>query len=198
MRIFLLGFAMTFASVAQAADSNGEFAIKGAGVQTCGGLVTAWDENSRDLSLYLGWMDGYLTGMNQHQPDTFDIAPWQNSLTLLGLTKRLCDQSDESTLIIDAFNRLMADFHPARLSEKSDAVGLQSDDQAVVLYTEIVIRMQRRLAALGFDPVTRDGTLDSPTLDALKAYQIDRGLEQTGLPDQNTLFSLFVQQGAPD
>jgi hypothetical protein len=193
MRSFFMCCALIGASAVHAEDATGEFAIKGAGLQTCAGLTQAWDNKTSDIALYLGWIDGYMTGMNQYQPETFDVAPWQTSTTLLGLTKRLCDQSDKNARIMDVFNKLMTDFRPARLREKTDATALTTEGQAVVLYTETVVRLQRRLADEGFDPITRNGTLDQATLDALTAFQADRGMPETGLPDQNTLFALFVQ-----
>lgn len=190
----LLGVLLA-AAPALAADAEGEFAIKGAGLQSCEKLTAAWDERSADLPLYLGWIDGYLTGMNQHFADTFDMAPWQSVTTLLGLTREYCRDAPGETRVIDAFNALMQDFAPSRLTEKSDGSAIRRGDTAVVLYAATVAALERRLAEKGFDPGTADGDFTDRTAAALADFQTARGLEPTGLPDQQTLFALFVHTG---
>jgi hypothetical protein len=193
MRLFFLTAALTLAQPLHAADATGEFAIKGAGLQPCGALAAAWDQQTADLGLYLGWIDGYLTGMNQHFDETFDAAPWQTSATLLGLTRELCRNEAGEARIMDVFNALMRDFLPARLRQQSPAQAVRRGDSAVALYTATIDAIERRLAEEGFDPGASDGGFDDATARAVEAFQADRGLEVTGLPDQQTLFALFVR-----
>lgn len=193
MRYLLAGIlSVSFAASGQAADQTGEFAIKGAGVQTCASLTRAWDAKSTDLNLYAGWIDGYLTGMNQHTDGTFDAAPWQGSMTLLGLVSQMCRQDNGDARFIDVFNRLMRDFMPARLADRSAASAIRRGDMAVVLYDDTVTRIQRRLAEEGFAPGEADGNFDDQTATALEEFQAGKGLPRTGFPDQQTLFALFV------
>lgn len=185
--------ALAAAHPAIAEDSNGQFAIKGAGLQTCESLVKSWDGQSSDLGLYAGWVDGYLTGMNQHSKTTFDIAPWQSTTTLLSLLRQMCTQRDANDRVIDLLNDLMSDFAPARLKEQSSASAIRRGDSALVLYDETVSALQRRLTQEGFDPGEPNGVYTDQTATALEAFQTSRGLTVTGLPDQKTLFALFVQ-----
>ena len=177
----------------QAADSSGEFAIKGAGLQTCEAVVRAWDTRSDDLKLYIGWLDGYLTGMNQHFDATFDIAPWQSSATVLGISRQLCRERDGSSRLIDVVNELVRDFSPSRLQEKSNATVIRRGDQAAAQYSEIILRMKRRLVEEGFLGGDVDASFGEDTADALERFQEDRGLRVTGVPNQETFFALFMR-----
>ena len=71
-----------------AATDNGRFAIEGAGLATCAAFTQARqarnpdDKNAAAVNSYarfIGWVEGYLTGVNRYLGDTFDIAPWQSA-----------------------------------------------------------------------------------------------------------------------
>ena len=80
MRRALLSFlAATLMSLeAHAADSGGQFSVEGIGGSTCENFVTAKSESSNAYYAFLGWLDGYMTGINQYAPETYDITPWQS------------------------------------------------------------------------------------------------------------------------
>ncbi|MEM9437021.1 MAG: peptidoglycan-binding domain-containing protein [Pseudomonadota bacterium] len=177
----------------QAEDSNGDFAIKGAGLQSCGSLVEAWDGRTEDIALYAGWIDGYVTGMNQNLEDTFDVAPWQSVQTLLGLTTEVCRNLDESEMFITAFNDLMKDFAVHRVRQKQNAIAVTNGDTAIALYKETLLRVKQRLSENGFDPGGLDHQFTDQTRTAIEAFQASKGIAVTGLPDQQTLFLLFVR-----
>ena len=42
--------------------ADGQFTIKGAGLQTCAAFSEAFDAGSSDLASYAGWLDGFVTG----------------------------------------------------------------------------------------------------------------------------------------
>ena len=50
---------------AQAADKNGQFAIKGVGLQTCQEFVSARETQSPQYFKFGGWMNGYLSATEQ-------------------------------------------------------------------------------------------------------------------------------------
>jgi hypothetical protein len=178
---------------ALAADANGDFAIRGAGAQSCAALVRAWDERTDDLALYAGWIEGYLTGLNQHLDDTFEIAPWQTAASLLALVRQACANADAQTGVMAVTARLIRELAPARLKAKSPMVGVAIGDFRTALYADTVEAMRLRLRAEGFEPGPEGapfGGLDSA---ALGAFQKARGLEETAAPDQRTLFALFVR-----
>lgn len=176
---------------ALAADADGEFAIKGAGSQTCTAFTAAWDGGTADLALYAGWVDGYLTGVNQFTAETYDMAGWQTPETLLGLTRQICGAVPGETRFMDAFYQVQRLIAPTRLTAASPLVALTHQGQSLLAYEAVVRRMQDRLAALGYPTGTADGRFDPETAAAIVAFQTARGLPATGLPDQKTLFELF-------
>ncbi len=188
--------ALLAAAPAGAADEDGTFAIKGAGLQGCAAFVRAWDEGSSDLALYGGWLEGYLTAMNQTTETTHDLAPWQDTRTLLGLLRVACDAAPEGTGVMRAAVDMMRALAPQRMTEASPIERAQADGRAVTFYRETVRRVQARLGELGAADLPETGDLDAPTRAAIEAYQAANGLEPTGLPDQRTLVALFVTGGA--
>lgn len=56
-----------------------------------------------------------------------------------------------------------------------------------------VLQAQQILAELGYDPGPLDGLLGPSTRSALKQYQLDRGLPQTGELDEATAEALGVE-----
>lgn len=64
--------------------------------------------------------------------------------------------------------------------------------------TAAVAAAQRALAALGYDPGPADGVLGPRTRAALAAFQRDRGLPATGLPDGPTRAALGQAAAAAD
>jgi peptidoglycan hydrolase-like protein with peptidoglycan-binding domain len=53
-------------------------------------------------------------------------------------------------------------------------------------------RIQRALAERGYLEAHREGELDAPTSAALRRFQEDEGLAETGFPDRETLRRLHV------
>lgn len=175
-----------------AADAEGQFAIKGGGQQPCTGFLTAWDSRNSDLSLYAGWIDGYVTGLNQFTGDTYDLAPWQTTETLLGLTQSVCAQAPEGTRFMDAFFQVVRLITPSRVTKQSPLIALVHEGQSTLAYGAVIERIKTRLRDLGHGAgLTADAAFDPATAAAVSAFQTAQGLPATGLPDQRTLFQLF-------
>ncbi|MDX6511977.1 MAG: putative peptidoglycan binding domain, partial [Gaiellaceae bacterium] len=56
-----------------------------------------------------------------------------------------------------------------------------------ILGREEIKRLQEALRAAGHPTVAADGSLGPQTGEALRRFQADRGLAQTGEPDEETL-----------
>lgn len=192
--VAVIGLAALLAQTAQAADADGKFAIKGAGLQTCKGFLAAWDAGSTDIGLYGGWIDGYMTGLNQFLPQTYDLGPWQTTPTLLGMTRSVCDQSDPEKRFIDAFFDVVRLLQTQTLTQESQAIGVTHDGRSAILYADVITRMKARLIELGKLEGAADQTFDEATAQALTAFQTERGFSVTGLPDQQTLFELLMKR----
>lgn len=195
----LVGGACLGALSAQAADSTGQFAIKGGGAQTCDVFAAAHTAQSRDLLIYGGWVEGYATGLNQFQADSFDVLPWQTTELLLGLLASYCRTQPQERLI-DALNRLVREVFPQRLTAPSPIVSVQDGARTTLHYAAVLDRVAGALRDQGFDPGTAPaGQAFPPGLAAaLRAFQTTKGLSPTGLPDQQTLFELLLRPLNPD
>lgn len=187
--------ALTFGSqAALSADDTGKFAIKGAGLQNCSSFVEAYTSQSGDIGLYGGWIDGYVTGLNQHREATYDVLPWQNTRIVLAMVKSACDQMPEDPLFIDAFAQVLRLLFPDRLTVESAVSGIRRDGTAMAIYKDVIERIEARLDELGFDPGDVDTAFTQSTVAALRRFQTRNGIDTTGFPDQRTLFTLFRTQ----
>lgn len=183
----LLGSVM----VGHAADTQGLYAIKGAGITSCGSFVQAAQAKNNLYFAYGGWLEGYLTAYNRAQRDTFDLAPWQSTALLLKVTESFCKRSSDMKFH-QAVDIVLKELQPQRTSESTGYVKLGTSEQPVVLQKEVIARIQKALLQKGFlTSVAVLGDYDDATSDALKAFQKSMQHTETGVPEQSTLFELF-------
>lgn len=176
-----------------AATEAGSFAIKGGGLQTCGAFVETFDSGGADIAAYGGWLEGFVTGHNQFNDDTFDFLPWQSTQTALGMVRFVCGNSDPDTRFSAAVVSLLRVLAPQRLTESAEPMALKRAGTTVVLYDAVLARVQARLAELDFLPRDGDDATEDDTAAALRAFQKSQNLPESGLPDQLTLTRLFVR-----
>ncbi len=181
------------AATAYAAEENRKFGIKGGGLQTCGKFMDAMETGSTEVALYGGWIEGFITAQNQHNEDTYDIAPWQTTNTLLELTKSLCNQARPDTRFIDTFAGVFRILFPARLQSESAVVGISNGEARSIAYVEVLNRVQQALRDDGYEIADNTGGVDQAPIRQLMDYQRKNGLVATGLPDQPTLFAMFFK-----
>ena len=176
-------------------DTGGQFAVEGIGARNCEGFVTAKAEASKAYWMYLGWFDGYLTGLNQYAPETYDITPWQSQNLLVALIENFCAKNPAASFFAVA-NRMAVELRDDRLRESSAPIAATVGDRTVQVYRETLRRLQGQLKNAGFYEGTVDGLYGPNTQRALKAYQKSSDLPVTGLPDQATLFKLLNPSAA--
>ncbi len=192
-----LGFLLSLQ--VNATDSKGNFAVEGVGKLTCQQYL-AIRENSPDaFREYAGWIDGYLSALNQYLPATFDLVPWQRTDLLQLSVARLCEKSREMPFF-RAVDILAKGLSEKRLIEQSDRVefAVSGADQTFFVYKEILRQAQQELIRQGYLKGAADGVLGEQTKKAFLAYQKDHDILTTGLPDQLTLFGLFVSDQRED
>jgi len=180
-----------------AADSNGDFAIRGAGRLSCEELLDAYAKMDQTrLAIFATWVEGYVTGQNQLQPTTFDALPWQTTELVMALARQACNQRGKDTVFMDVIGRLVAEMRPLRLPEQSEMIALNSGDAVQVHYRTTIERVRARLESLGYS-FNQDNLIGSEAMAELTrivtAYQQDKNLPVSGQLDQNTLLSLFVR-----
>ncbi len=197
MRRALLSFlAATLMSLeARAADSGGQFAVEGIGGSTCESFVTAKSESSDAYWMFLGWLDGYMTGINQYSPETYDITPWQSQNLLAALFEKFCATNPGANFFAVA-NKMIAELRDDRLRESSVLVVAKVGERSIGVYRETLRRAQVQLKEGGHYQGEVDGLFGPNTQRALESYQKRVGLTVTGLPDQATLLKLLRPSAA--
>lgn len=180
-------------SNALAADRDGKFAAKGAGRKACEDFVISAQQKDSEFLLYAGWLEGYLSAYNQFQNDNYDISPWQTTELFLVLLQRHCKDNNKIKFL-DATNAMIKAFYPIRLDSEDTVLKVQVNDASAYYYQEILLRAKTRLKKMGFYKNEVSG--DEFTADDVRAfsdYQQKLNLKVTGLPDQNTLTTLFLK-----
>src|SRR5690606_13606724 len=172
------------------ADQQGLFSIRGAGLLTCATFVAERDKASDAYLMMGGWLDGYITGVNELADDTFDITPFQSTELVSLLVYRHCrDNGDD--LLFAVVNTLLARLHDQRLSSASPHADVRVGDRQMRLYVSVIRDIQSALVRKGLLSESADGAWDDATTSALSRYQASVGLESSGFPDQTTLWHLL-------
>lgn len=162
----------------------------GRGLAPCSALTEAYRQEAPERFLFAGWLNGYLTALQQADPETFDLAPWQPTNFLVRYTLRYCAENPDQPFIAAA--TLANALREHRLTAPSDPILLQAEGRTGRYYQETLRQVEARLNALGLANVKADGTFDAESYKALKAFQRQNGLEETGLPDLKTLLKLLA------
>jgi hypothetical protein len=177
----------------QAADSEGKFAVKGAGKKDCSSFVQATEQKNTDYYLYGGWLEGYLSSYNSFQTNNYDSTPWQTTELLLNLLKRHCD-ANPKVKFLSAVNSLLKTLHPLRLDSENQLVRISVNGADTYYYEDILLRAKNRLNKLGYLKGEIVADFDKGDIEAFQKYQKDIGISLTGVPDQNTLLNLFFKK----
>ncbi len=179
-----------FASAAHAADSKGEFAVRGAGLISCG--VYAQEQSARgDIYLVVSsWVDGYVTGSNQHAADTYDLLSFETTELLMAIVDRHCRTRPQDP-VFGVLNKLFEKLHAERLTAKSPKITITEGKREARHYVELIKRMQAKLRKAGHYRGKANGEFTPQTAKALEAFQKSIGFEPTGFPDQTTLWRLL-------
>jgi len=175
-----------------AADADGNYAIKGAGIATCDAFNQARESEGREYYMFAGWLEGFLTAANLYEKDTFDVAPWQNTEVLAAALESWCKRNPTEKFHLAAA-ALTREFFPARLKQQSTPIVVGGEEDGVVLYEAVLDRVAARLRELGFlGDVMATG---DATAAALGRYQNEMEIPVTRVPDQLTLLYLFTDVG---
>lgn len=173
--------------MAFAADSSGKFAVDGIGQRSCSDFTSSMDADKDAARLFVGWTEGFLTGVNVYQKDTFDITPFQPiELTLLKLRKYCSVNPDQK--FVNALGRLIASYAPGKIAESSELLRFDVEGNAVFIYRETLKRVTGVLISRDISPENPDPGKVSTYL---SDYQREEALPITGLPDIQTLNRMF-------
>jgi len=141
---------------AAAADGDGQYALHGAGRRRCADFLKAEQGRMRDRYLIGGWLDGYLSALNQRTPKTYDLAPWQDTEALTRLNKQGCAR-DPKQWFFAVVGALTHSLQSQRLERASKRVIASAGKRHLALYQAVLRRVQQRLVKLGHYAGTPDG-----------------------------------------
>lgn len=187
--LFLVGL-LLYCAGTEAADDNGQFAIKGIGLRTCQEFVAARETQSPQYFQFGGWMEGYLSATNRYEEETFDLVPWQSSGVLASWLETFCKRNPDATFV-RAVAMLVNALGRDRLTIRSEFVEFEIDGETRYVYASTLHRVQRALVERGYYQGTPNGALDAATREALERFQTGAGLTATGFPDSATLAKLL-------
>lgn len=179
------------ATNAFAMDAAGSFAVKGVGLSKCSAFVeVAKGKDPGALARYVGWIGGFVTASNQHLKDNFDITPWQDIRTLTLALVNHCDKNADMRFG-EAVIRMTGSLYTDRLVSKSELMPIEHEGRQHYVYKESMRRIKAKLGELGLYTGEIDGEFNDATKEAIKTFQAERKLTETGVPDQNTVFQLL-------
>jgi Putative peptidoglycan binding domain len=196
-RTFWLGAALAVATTAPAtaADSQSRFQAYGLGRLSCKRFVEICEGKREECKLTGTWLQGYLTGFNALNQDTFDLLPWQPSELVAEFSFNICKQNPEAGFLQVVNEVIREVLYPQRITSASERAKIGEGEDAAYLYRDTVRRLQQRLVETGHLEGDVDGSFGPGTKGAVEAFQRSAGLPPTGIPDQRTLIALFY--GAP-
>ncbi len=177
-------------SITYGADSNNAYAIKGAGIAKCSKFIEFHQKKDDAYLIFGGWLEGYLTAINQQQAGTFDLAPWQSTQLLLIAAESLCKQKPELQFQT-AIQILINELAPQKIAQGGKFITVDK----YIYQEEVIKRMKNALKSRGlYSGNISDAQYDDRLKTAMKQFQ--KGIKQTetGLPDQGTLYELFKPQ----
>ncbi len=99
--------------LASAADSQGNYAIWGAGGRSCNQFAQSASDATKTTS-FRDYLTGYLTAFNTLTPDTYDGTGGAALETTLGWLRNYCDEHK-----MDSFERAMGQMLRARHDQRS-------------------------------------------------------------------------------
>lgn len=177
---------------AQAADSTGNYAVRGVGSTTCQQFIAAVEGNTPDLRVYIAWLEGMVSASNRLSAGVFDTVPFNASGALAAIVMRRCRQQPAQGF--EAAVRGTLDLlSPFRVTTNSPWVEMTVGANRVTLRAETLAAVQGRLLALGLQGSPPDGRFSVATREGLKRFQQMRRLPVTELPDPDTLLALLAQ-----
>lgn len=177
---------------APAATTEGLFAARGIGAQACDSIgATAEEGRDAAVAALSTWIAGYVSHANRVTPDRFEVTPIVDNRVLAAIVVQLCAQNPTS-LIENVFASVLDLTAAGGQATESDLIELRNGDAVTTLRAAALTQVQQALA--GLDLLAQadvDGAYGPRTRNALTAFQEQRSLAPTGLPDPVTLLNLF-------
>jgi murein L,D-transpeptidase YcbB/YkuD len=184
--------ALGLAAPVEAATEDGSFSIRGLGAQECGAIVEPLQNDAAAATAATAWLLGYTTAFNRVQEDTFDVSPLVDATAMLRMVVGTCQRAPDALVETVAFEVLRA-LATARVIGSTPIVETRAGDQVATVRRETLASMQSKLIELGHLSGSPDGAFGPQTAAALRAFQQEQELPQTGIADPATVVRLLVE-----
>lgn len=201
MKIFRLGaacFLLTLSgffgatTTAWAADEKGEFAVRGIGGMRCSEVLAKVAANAPELVPIVAWSDGALTMYNNLMRDTYDAMPFTEPPGIFTeFVVRYC-QKNPDALYANAVRQALDIVDPSRLRHAEARVVVKVDDKSVSIAPETLRRVQEQLIKLKLLSGKPAPTFNDKVRNALRTFQKNQHIPETGLPDAETSMRLLL------
>jgi len=189
----LSALALACVRVAAAADQKGEYGVRGAGLVTCRIYNQQREARSRAYDVIGGWMDGYITAMNQYAGDTYDAAPFESTELYAALVSKYCEQHPD-TPVFAVLKSLVRYHWKDRMRAPSPRIDVVVGQQKERLYVAVIRQIQQHLVQRGFYHGKITGSYSPAVQQAMAAFQDSIHFKPTGFPDEASLWQLFTAQ----
>ena len=176
------------AAPASAHDSNGLFAVKGVGALKCAAYIRAAEAGNKELAQYSGYLAGYVSAYNEHQPETFDLLPWQSMETLMLIMLRRCRQLPDKSFGV-AVTEMARFFEGHKLEKLAERVRLGDGKNTVELFEPVVADVRAALEKRGY--ATDD------LYASLRQFRLDQDLPPAANNMQMALLRLLYTTAEP-
>ncbi len=191
-----LGLAALLTSTASAADQNGRFAVRGLGSQPCSVLESAVSgKKSMEIAFFANWLAGYITASNRLIGRTFDAIPSEMPSDLIGLVSVVCRQRP-TALVETAAAEALGSINKARLQQDTPLVTMTVGDRSLSVRQEAIQLAQTQLVARGLFKGAADGKVSPALYQAIKTYQRQEKLAESGLLDIDVMIRLQLKNPA--
>ena len=152
------------------AGKAGGFVVKGVGAKPCSNFVEVAAQGSRELSQYLGFVNGYTSAYNEISEGTFDVWRWQTTDTVLLLLLKHCQREPELSFgaALATLTRYLAD---SKIEASARVVRVGTPDAGFFVYEPVYADILASLEGEGYQ------TADPYA--ALMQYKKDQNLANT-------------------
>ncbi len=178
---------------AQAADTKGNFALRGIGSQSCKVMLEELQKTPATAAIAASWLLGYMSATNRYEPETFDISPVTDPQSIFNVLMALCKAHPDARVQTVASDTLAA-LGKARVKADSPMVETKSGNATAQIRQETLLLVQKRLNEKGYLKSKPDGSYGAQTEAAVKAFQTAEKLPVTGVPDAPTIIRLLIEQ----
>jgi hypothetical protein len=177
---------------ALAADTKGGFAVHGAGAALCSSVNDAAKANQlQTITELSGWIAGYLSAYNRLTAGVHDIVPTNEMQVYARLAIANCERN-AGLRLETVMASLLQTMQPLRVAEESPFVTIANDKFTVTIRSSMIREVQAALVRARHLTGAADGVWGRRSEEAIRKFQEQAKLPETGIPDVGTLSVLLA------